>query len=31
MNTKWAQKLTREQIIKHIQDGMRKAYEALLA
>lgn len=31
MDTEWAQKLTKERVIKHIQDGVRKAYEALLA
>lgn len=27
----WAQKLTKERVIKHIQDDVRKAYEAFLA
>ena len=31
MDTEWAQKLTKERIMKHIQGGVRKAYEAFLA
>jgi len=27
----WAQKLTKEQVIKHIQDGIKKAHKAFLA
>ncbi len=31
MNTEWAQKLIKERVIKHIQDDIKKAYEAFLA
>lgn len=27
----WAQELTRERVIKHIQDGIKKAHKAFLA
>lgn len=31
MAGEWAQKLTKEQVIKHIQDGIKKAHKAFLA
>jgi len=31
MAGEWAQELTKERVIKHIQDGIKKAYEAFLA